>query len=187
MILGIPTFDDDSVHFLSEVDHVIRGVVGMYTPPRFMVFRIDNWFGDKWLRFAGKAMGALGIWHDTRATIPPFVQNRISAQAFFDRSNVNQYVHGGVGPNIHNIGPSRHNFGNRAPVTAPGTSLFWFSGNSKSNGRGSIMGYTRSPEKYWGWYLEFVAADPWKVSKRVDFHANDLSLAQEKRVTLVVP
>ena len=185
MILGIPTFDDDDVHFLTEVDRVIRGVVAMHPPSRFMVFRIDNWFGGKWLRFAGKELGAFGVWHNTRATVPPFVQNRITAQSFFERSNDDQYAHAGTGPNIHNDGPSSHNFGNRALTTAPDTSLFWFSGNSKSNGRGSIMGYTPSPDKYWGWYLEFVMADPWKVSKQVDFHDNELALARDRMVTLI--
>lgn len=184
MILGIRPFDDDDVHFLAEVDHVIRGVVGIHLPPRFMVFRIDNWFGDKWLRFAGKAIGALGVWHDFRATVPPFVQNRITAQSLFELSNDRQYSHAGTGPNIHNDGPSSHNFGNRATTSVPDTALFWFSGKSETNGRGSIMGYTPSPDKYWGWYLEFVASDSWKVSKQIDFHNDELTLARDRMVTL---
>ncbi|HBE68796.1 MAG TPA: hypothetical protein DDW52_11675 [Planctomycetaceae bacterium] len=185
MILGIQTYDDDNVDFIAEVDCVIRGVVGMYTPPRFMVFRINNWFGDNWLQFTGKALGAIGVWQKTRATVPPFVQNRITAQSLFERSSDNQYVHVGTGPNIHNDGPSSHNFGNHVLTTAPDTSLFWYSGNSKRNGRGSIMGSTPSPKKYWWWYLEYVAADPWRLSKQIDFHDNELALARDRMVTLI--
>ena len=83
MILELPPFSDDDIHFLSHVERIVVGVTGMHTPQHVQVHRVDNWFGDKWLKFAGKAVGALGIWDRHNAIVPPFVPNRISAQTHF--------------------------------------------------------------------------------------------------------
>ena len=192
MILGIQAYANDDSHFLPMVDDLIRGVVSVHSPQRFMVFRIDNWFGQKWLRFAGKAMGAFGVWSNTRTTIPSFVQNRITSQSYFKRTNTDQYTYSGTGSNIHNHGASSHNhgasshnLGNHAKANAPDTALFWFSGRTLVNARGSIMGYTPCPDRYWGWYLGFERLGLWKVAKQVDFRDCDLSLARGHNVTLL--
>jgi len=185
MILGLPPFEADDVHFLIEADRIVRGVVAMHSPPRILVFRIDNWFGEKWLRFSGKALGALGVWDNTHTVVPPFVQNRITAQSLFEQTVGNQYSYAGAGPQIHHDGPSSHNLTNRAKRRAPDTALFWFSGNSKLNGRGSIMGYTPTPKQYWGWYLEFSRSPDWKISKQVDFHETEIEWAENQLATLI--
>ncbi len=185
MILGLPAFDDDDVHFLAEVDRIVRGVVAMHQPPRFAVVRVDNWFGSKWLRFAGKAMGAFGVWGNKHVVVPPFVSNRITAQASFTHSIDSQYLYAGEGGKIHHNGPSSHNLQHRATDVLPDTALFWFSGNSKLNGRGSIMGYTPSPDKYWGWYLEFSRISEWQITRAIDFHDNEIKLAKRELATLI--
>jgi hypothetical protein len=185
MILGLPPFPDDDAGFLSVVDRLVRGVVGLHLPQRFLVFRIDNWFGDRWLRFSGKALSALGVRNSSHVVVPPFVQNRITAQCCFERSGDAQYSYVGAGANIHHDGPSSQNLINRAKAQAPEAALFWFSGNSKANGRGSIMGYTPCPEKYWSWFLEYSRSPDWRLATQIDFHPSEMKLAQERLVVLI--
>ena len=167
--IDIRNYESDDVEFLRKVEIIIRGICTLYKPIEVRIFRIDNWFDSKWLKFAGKVLGAVGIWDNKRVVIPPFVQNRITAQSHFQITPNNQYTYLGEGPNIHTDGPSEENLQNLAKRVAPNSALFWYSGNTLSNGRGSIMGYIPI-EKYWGWYLEFAQKnDAWKISKKVNF------------------
>lgn len=185
MILELPAFTDDDVQFLARVDRVVRGVAAMYSPEHIQVHRVDNWFGDKWLQFSGKALGALGVWDRSNVVIPPFVPNRITAQSRFTKIRDGIYVYDGTGKQIHRSKPSRDNLVNRVRQTIPETALFWFTGNSKQNGRGAIMGYTPCPpDKYWGWYLGYSVSSEWQLSKQVDFHDNDLTRIDEEAVVL---
>ena len=186
-MIGLQSFSDDDPAFIAVVDRVIRGVVGLHNPDQFLVHRIDNWFGSKWLRFAGKGMGAIGVWDNSYAIVPPFVRNRITAQALFRVSDCpDQYIHVGDGPQIHHDGPSSDNFTNRVRTTIPETALFWFGGQSQSNGRGSLMGYTIcSTKHYWGWYLEYVRNDEWRIAKQIEFDDNELQMLDKYGITVV--
>lgn len=178
MMFNLPLFQSDNDDFLTEIEVLIRGIVAIHQPQQFLVVRINNWFGSRWLRFAGKAIGALGIRDNSNVVIPPFVQNRITAQSLFERSPDRSYICLGEGPNIHHDGPSSQNLTNRAKHRIPGAALFWFSGASELNGRGSLMGYIPTPIQYWGWYIEFVAAPQWHVAKRIDIHENEVVAAR---------
>ena len=150
MILELPPFIDDDIHFLTYVDRVVRGVVAVHSPERFIVIRVDNWFGDKWLKFSGKALGAIGVRNQTNVVAPPSVPNRITAQSQFKQANADTYTYEGEGSQIHQSKPSSDNLTNRVRQVAPNTGLFWFSGNSKANARGSIMGVRALPGQILG-------------------------------------
>ena len=182
MILELPPFSDDDIHFLLHVERIVRGVTGIHTPPYVQVHRVDNWFGDKWLQFAGKALGALGIWDRHNAIVPPFVPNRITAQSHFVSGANNSYQYDGNGIEIHLKRPSRDNLVNRVRQTIPNTGLFWFSGNTKQNARGGIMGYTPCSSGFWGWYLGFARNTEWQICKQVNFHDTELAQLKERSV-----
>jgi hypothetical protein len=54
---------DDADAFVSVVDGVVDGIARAHRPVEVVVVKIDNWFGDKWLKFSGKVFGALGVSH----------------------------------------------------------------------------------------------------------------------------
>jgi hypothetical protein len=162
-----PEFENDDPAFMNCAVEMVHGVVGGMGLPRYQVFRIDNWFGPKWLGFCGKLVGVLGVSNFRNVVIPPFVQNRLTAQSLFERDDHGSYSYEGNGPQIHNRGTSKANFTNFARVAAPDTTLFWISGNSMANRRGSIMSYKPGPGNYWMFYIEFQAKDgEWSVAQQ---------------------
>ena len=44
----------DSAEFIETARAIAIGVAQDYEPARLYVIRIDNWFGPKWMHFAGK-------------------------------------------------------------------------------------------------------------------------------------
>src|ERR1035441_403754 len=55
---------DDSPDFVRQVEQVVNGVICLHAPETLVLIKIDNYFGSKWLGFSGKALGALGVWHN---------------------------------------------------------------------------------------------------------------------------
>ena len=46
--------EGDSAKFIEKARAIAIGVALDYVPVRLYVVRIDNWFGPKWMHFAGK-------------------------------------------------------------------------------------------------------------------------------------
>ena len=80
----------DSAEFMKKVQALALGVARDYEPARLYVVRIDNWFGPKWMRFAGKFTAgkgfAIGV-HKTTLHVPPFVPHRVIAERVFAGPN----------------------------------------------------------------------------------------------------
>jgi len=56
----------------------------------------------------------------------------------------------------------------------------WYSGNSRTTGRGAVMAYVPIGNSYWPWYAALETGDPWRVTETRDTKREDLSkLAEE--------
>src|ERR1035438_3514264 len=82
----VSTQQGDSAEFIGKAQALAIGIAQDYEPARLYVIRIDNWFGPKWMHFAGKFSAgkgaAIGV-HKTRLHVPPFVPHRVVAQRVF--------------------------------------------------------------------------------------------------------
>ena len=172
---------DDSI-FLEQINGIMSGIAKYSHPENVLIFRINNWFSSKWLAFSGKLLGALGVWSGSELVVPPFVENRITAQSAFkwdEGTHFYQYV--GTGQKIHFKGPSVKNLQRRVKKIVPDTALFWYSGNTSINQRGCLMGYipVAQEQKYWGWYLSFKLNSKWKIISKINFPDKELHSFKE--------
>src|SRR4051812_41845107 len=94
-----PEVDDDPA-FLQLVNRLVDGVLAVHTQEDARIFKIDNWFDHKWLRFSGKAVGAVGVWQ-APPTLPPFVANRLVRRWHFRRNDEDGFRLLGPGPDVH--------------------------------------------------------------------------------------
>lgn len=167
---------DDDQEFVDGVNRIVSGAVARHQPAEFCVFKIDNWFGHKWLAFSGKLLGAVGSWRDP-LTVPPFVANRIVGQCYFKQTALTREYHlESKHLKIHHRGSAEENLLRPVQRICPGCALFWYSGNTKSTGRGSLMGYLPVEGEIWPWFLAFVRNGDWRVSHRKSIHEYELRL-----------
>ena len=178
----VPTLEDDSPEFMAEVRACIDGVLVVNEPAELIVVNIDNWFGQRWLHFAGKALGAVGVWKENeRLTVPPFVPRRVKSESRFVPPSYSRSV--ALNP-IHIPISGGRALHRSVSQIAPGVSLIWYSGRSQKSGRGSIMAYLYSEESYWTWYVELAKSKMWGVSTAKGITAPDFSsLKRTTRVT----
>lgn len=105
MFVGVAEFtskqQEDSAEFMRKTQALVVGVARDYEPARLYVVRIDNWFGPKWMHFAGKStVGkgfAIGV-HKTILHVPPFVPHRAVAERVFAGPSFNEAV---IKPPLH--------------------------------------------------------------------------------------
>jgi hypothetical protein len=135
------TLQGDSAEFMKRVKALVVGVARDYTPARLYVIRIDNWFGPKWMHFAGKiSVGKhfyAGI-HKATLHVPPFVPHRVVAERIFAGPDYDETV---ARPPLHIECASMLALTRRIADVDKDAAFVWFSGHSEVQKRGSIMVY----------------------------------------------
>jgi hypothetical protein len=157
----------DDPEFLAVIDALVSGAVTRFRPPRFYAVKINNWFGQRWLRFSGKALGAIAVWRN-HLTLPPFIPSRVVAERLFTLDAPRRgYRRAKSAIWLHRYQRSGENLNKRVARVVPGDAIFWYSGNSLANGRGSLMAYIPTSAEYWPWYVGAARTARWGLSERV--------------------
>jgi hypothetical protein len=137
----VSTQQGDSAELIEKARALAIGVVSECGPARLYVVRIDNWFGPKWMHFAGKFTAgkgaAIGV-HKTRLHVPPFVPNRVVAERVFVGPDYEETV---VAAPLHIECPSKQALVRRIEDIDKDAAFIWFSSESEAQKRGSVMVY----------------------------------------------
>ncbi len=135
------TQQGDSAEFMRKVQALVVGVAHDYQPARLYVVRIDNWFGPKWMHFAGKiSVGKhfyAGI-HKVTLHVPPFVPHRVVRERVFAGLQYDESI---ARPPLHIECASMLALTRRIADVDKEAAFVWFSGQSEVQKRGSIMVY----------------------------------------------
>lgn len=142
----VSTQQGDSAEFMGKARALATGVAQDYAPARLYVIRIDNWFGPRWIGFAGTlTVGPVGRFrpigigvHKTRLHVPPFVPHRVVAQSVFVGPDFENTV---AAEPLHIECPSKKALTRRIAEIDKDAVFVWFSGASETQGRGAVMVY----------------------------------------------
>ena len=132
MFVGVAEFTStlqgDSAEFMEKLRALVAGVARDHEPAQLYVVRIDNWFGPKWMHFAGKLT----------LHVPPFVPHRVVAERVFAGPCFDEAV---TTPPLHIKCTSKLALTRRIADVDKGAAFVWFSSKSEVQKRGSIMVY----------------------------------------------
>jgi len=135
------TLQGDSAEFMKRVQALVVGVARDYMPARLYAIRIDNWFGPKWLHFAGKVSVGKHFYagiHKVTLHVPPFVPHRVVAERVFAGPDCDKSV---ARPPLHIECASMLALTRRIADVDKEAAFVWFSSESEVQKRGSIMVY----------------------------------------------
>jgi hypothetical protein len=142
----ISTQQGDSAEFIQKARALALGVARDYEPARLYVIRIDNWFGPRWMLFAGKFTAgkhmAIGV-HKSRLHVPPFVPHRVIVERAFAGPDFEDTV---IAAPLHIECPSKQALSRRIEDIDKDAAFLWFGGESEAQGRGSVMVYLPTTE-----------------------------------------
>lgn len=131
----------DSTEFMKKVQALVVGVARDYVPARLYVIRVDNWFGPKWMHFAGKVSVGKHFYagiHKVTLHVPPFVPQRVVAERVFAGPDYDETI---ARPPLHIACPSMLALTRRIADVDKEAGFVWFSVQSEAQKRGSIMVY----------------------------------------------
>jgi hypothetical protein len=137
----VSTQQGDSAEFIEKARALAIGVARDCEPARLYIVRIDNWFGPKWMHFAGTLTvgkyAAIGV-HKTRLHVPPFVPNRVVAERVLRGPDYEETV---AAAPLHIECPSKQALKRRIADIDEDAAFIWFSSESEVQKRGSVMVY----------------------------------------------
>lgn len=155
----LPQNERDDPSFIGLIGSFVTAYARSTSAARICLIHIDNWFGERWLGFAGKFRGVAGIRQrrgklgiNERArslAIPPFRPSRVQAYAEFALSEDGTM-------NEITAYPLHCEKNGGCIRTLLGTGLFaWYSGNTAKNSTGCLMIYELNLGGQDAWYLNF--------------------------------
>ena len=134
----VSTQQGDSAEFIGKARAIAIGVARDYEPARLYIIRIDNWFGPRWMHFAGKMLGLVGIHPTSTLHVPPFVPHRVVAERVFVGPGYEETV---TMPPLHIECPGSRALNRRIADIDKDAAFVWFSAESAVQRRGSAMVY----------------------------------------------
>jgi hypothetical protein len=141
----VSTQPGDSAGFIEKVRAIALRLALDFKPARLYIIRIDNWFGPKWMHFAGKFTvgkgAAIGV-HKSRLHVPPFIPSRVVGQRVFVGPD---YEETADMPPLHIECPSKQALSRRIADIDEDAAFVWFGGQSEVQKRGSLMVYLPVP------------------------------------------
>jgi len=182
-----------------HIPEIISGIAATYKFPKFYLVEIENWFGPKWLGFAGKFLGIAGMRYrnfEGKATskkgregnvpVPPFVENRRNIQLLFELQDDGTYDANSIGEQVHHVGGTTGNLNRFANKLYPETAFFWYGlagrghptklPEASCKDRISLMGYVPYEKEMWTWYLDLHRQDgSWKVETLKNITADEIA------------
>lgn len=163
-MIDLAIIENDDDRFIMMTASIITGIRYQFQPGSIRPIRINNWFGKNWYRFSGKVMGAFGI-SKHQLTIPPFVPSRVVEESYWVRDESGVYSRIDDFSPLHMNLSSEENMRRYFNAECSNSAVIWYSGGTKSNGRGSIMTYISSQKNdNVTWYVELVAPKNWMPS-----------------------
>lgn len=155
---------DDETTFTDRVGTLIAGAAESDGIESIYVIKIDHWFGRKWLGFSYKYMGLAGVHHTggPNPTLPPFKPSRVISERFYEREPQASWRRTDASGPLHLDQPSSRNQHRRIHSMFPATAFFWWSGQSQSSSKGSLMAYLPGDQEHFGWYVESAGDGGWR-------------------------
>lgn len=163
---------DDAPEFFAAISRLLHRAAHAYDADRVSVFSIKRWFGERWLGFRGKVVGALGvrcnIWSEKLSLrVPPFHPNRIKLGLTYRRGPRGYKLTPEVALNPYAKRSSESNT-RLLLCDACGPGLYaWFTSGTRKMDRGSIMVYHIHPDGDAGWFVGFARTSHWQPTHRV--------------------
>lgn len=179
-MIKIESGENDDPTFVSIVETTLDNLIRMHPSTDIYLIKIDNWFDFKWYSFSGKALGLVGFRHK-ELRIPPFTPDRIAWQRYFIKTE-SHVVETEVKP-LHIYQQSDANFLRKIKLISDSAIFLWFSGNSKTSSRGSMMLYGIRDGNEPSWYISLLKKESWQIFKTQDISKNE-ALAQIESVVL---
>jgi hypothetical protein len=181
-MIEIPTNTRDNPDYIRNVERIFNNRISKWTPKDLYVTRIDNWFDEKWVKFSGTIMHEISIHKLVDITVPPFHPNRVEKSDFYRKAN-GAYGKQKVGKRLHIIQESTNNLKRKISDFSDNGLFLWYSGNTMTNKKGSLMGYFVMEEDCFTFYLTLTMDKNWNAEKAIGLRKKEIQTILDPKLS----
>lgn len=175
---------NDNPNFIFNCEKIIQNQINLWNPTEIYVTRIDNWFDGKWMNYAGTELHAISSWNfQDILTIPPFHPNRVESSEFYKKTS-EHYEKKGNQNALHIIQESKNNLKRYISEFSTNGIFVWYSGNSKTNDRGTLMLYLIKDSETKTFYITLTEKKNWNVSQTKGVLTKEIQSIIEKSIVV---
>lgn len=174
---------DDAPEFIQLINKLNATLIFQYGINELKYIRVKNWFDHKWLNFSGRAVvpfeggsffeAALENKWQEKITVPPFHPNRILSEISVIRDGVDNKT---LKDALHTYKSSNNNLHNRITQYSQSGLFIWYSSNTKTNDRGSLMVYRVQDSAIETFYVSFENKDGWVATRTKGIGLNEFNV-----------
>lgn len=166
----------DDTAFLALIERIVNGAITILEMREAYLVHVDNWFDHKWLGWWSR----WGHRDLQELYVPPFNPNRVLSQKHFICEGESlSWALTGKGKPLHVRQPGRHASAQKLNQVSKSAAFIWYSGNTISNGVGSMMLYLSGSENY-AWYASFKKDAKWAISDSFRITQRELMIFEER-------
>ena len=166
----------DDHEFIDLMRKIIMGNIIVSAQSKVFVVKVDNWFSNKWLGYAGGKYHS-GLFHTPAQdiTLPPFSKRRIISSAYYEYDkDTAEYLEKTPIKDIPEYSRDIPEASRRIRKLFPQVGFFWYSGNTDAQKRGCVMGYIWKDDGPSPWYIGYTYDKKWNPYKMVRIHEREL-------------
>jgi hypothetical protein len=169
--------DKDDPGFVTLLEIMVMNLLKESAAEEVYVFQLNNWFDHKWLNYSGQGVLSgeeneqadqlkLTEFHKKRITIPAFNPKRIILQKYYHKNKDNSYQEAPLPREIHRKQRSQQNLHRPIADQSDSGIFIWYSANTITNQRGSLMVYLIQENQVETWYASFLVENKqWKIKQ----------------------
>ena len=181
MTINLNCTNSDDREFIRLVEYAISEATDDFLPENVYVITVDRWFDHKWANFSGIGVvyfesanipgsnvdAALDELWKGKTTFPPFTPKRIFEERFFVRNDDRTYKETIASQKVHPLQRthSSANLHRRVSDFSESALFAWYSSETATNDRGSLMVYISRQKKVETWFASFIKRSEWKLDK----------------------
>ena len=162
----------DDVDFLSLTQRIINGAIVALEITEVFLVHVDSWFDHKWLGWWSRKGEELRV--------PTFTPNRVQSEKHFawDKGQ-SAWASVGLERPLHIRQPGRPWLAQPLEQFSKNAAFIWYSGNTATNKRGSLMFYVSGADGY-AWYASLRKDDHWAVADECQITRRELLSFEER-------
>lgn len=158
-MIELQTDETDAPAFVEIVTQLIRGAVETSEPDAVVVVKVDGWFGPEELGSEPAASGDFGTPTKDLA-LPPFEPARVVEERILEKKRSGFWAQVEAEP-LHGSSPGAAEAALKLAEIHPAAAFAWWSGGTKTTGRGSVLICLPTEEGHLPWYGELLESRGW--------------------------
>ncbi len=176
-MIPIPSSTRSDALFMQLVSRICSSEARLFDAAFIYLVEIDRCFDRKWRAFSGVIDLQLGTWLGPELRVPPFHPNRVVGQLVYRRDASAEISYRETAAKLLHVRQSSYRNIHRLMHRIVPSGLFlWYSGDTLSSDRATILAYRIEATQESSWFASFRKTPEWRIDRTEGISRQELDM-----------